>query len=135
MYRVEYNVWDVAHEVPTTLEYSPTESVSAEFMYSSEEPYAVTAVFTVKDVAVEWTFARELLSGGLCGSVGEGDVLVSPKADDHVQLVLRSPEGIASLVCDRAAIERFVQATYETVPSGDESARLDLDQLISGLIG
>ena len=132
---MDFYPWDVRCDVPTVLEGSSHDAVTAEFRYCVEEPYAVTAVFTAKDVEVEWTFARDLLSEGLAGSVGEGDVLVSPGLPGRVRMLLRSPEGAASLLCDRHAVERFLSESFRAVPAGGEAARLDIDELIDALTG
>src|SRR6201999_4048026 len=53
--------------------------LGASLSYSSEDPYAIRVAFHVGlDEPVEWIFARELLSNGLKGRDGLGDVRVWP---------------------------------------------------------
>ena len=128
-----FGLWDMTQSVPTVLEGNESEPVAAEFKYSAEEPYAVTAVFTARDVDVEWTFARDLLSEGMLSGVGDGDVMVTPDRSGRIKLILRSPEGAAALLCERNAVASFVEHMFTLVPAGEETARLDLDGLITEL--
>ncbi len=55
----------------------------ASMCYSADDPYAIRMAFHVgADEPVEWIFARELLSAGLRGPAGEGDVQVWPSEQD-----------------------------------------------------
>ena len=60
----------------------------ASLRYSAGDPYAITMAFHVgTEDPVEWIFSRDLLSSGLHGPAGEGDVQVWP-GDDHGHGVL-----------------------------------------------
>ena len=56
------------------------------------------------DGVVEWLFARQLLTDGVAGAVGEGDVRVWPAVDGDdrvVHLAMASPSGSALFEIDR----------------------------------
>jgi hypothetical protein len=123
---------DVSGVVPTVLVGHEQEPVTASFSYRVDDPYAVYAAFTVEGVQIEWSFARDLLLDGMSFATGVGDVLVAP-VDGGVQLTLRSPDGVARLLCDRTSLAWFVDQIYAAVPAGDESAHLALDELLAAL--
>jgi hypothetical protein len=109
--------------VPTTLQ------------YSSENPYAVTALFRTTEGDVGWIFGRDLLAEGLAGPAGEGDVTVWPSADGKVVCVaLDSPSGGALLEADLEHVRGFLADTYRLVPEGAESGLMDLDSEIAALL-
>jgi hypothetical protein len=126
---------DVAKVVPTRLVDHEGDRVTATFSYRVDEPYAVAAALVAGDIEIEWTFARDLLFDGLSFPTGEGDVLVAPGTNDQVQLTLRSSDGAAGLLCDRTAVQEFVERIYAAVPAGDESGHLDMDELLAQLAG
>jgi hypothetical protein len=116
---------DNAVVVPTTLE------------YDIDTPYAVSAVFRTSDGDVVWIFGRELLDEGMYAPSGEGDVTVWPATsyDRHVVcLSLASPSGSALLEADPAPLRAFLDATFDLVPPGEESAYLDLDSQLAALL-
>ena len=58
-----------------------TVPLAASFFYCHEDPYAIRIAFHVgQEEPVEWTFARDLLSMGIVGHEGIGDVRVWPSA-------------------------------------------------------
>ena len=57
-------------------------TVQAVLAYNPVDPFAVTATFSSPPAGeVVWIFARDLLSRGLSGPAGEGDVHVWPSLD------------------------------------------------------
>lgn len=106
--------------------------------YRPEDPFAVTARFTLDDQSVDWTFARSLLRTGRYEPVGEGDVMIHPGLDDAgratVDFELCSPHGSAVLRTRACAIASFLDETEQVVPSGSEPACLDLDAVVSALL-
>ncbi|MFC5660239.1 SsgA family sporulation/cell division regulator [Streptomyces nogalater] len=90
----------------------------ARLAYRTTDPYAITAVFNHgTDDEREWLFARELLVDGLYKSVGIGDVIVWPSADEvsphsRVFIRLRSPDGSALLSASRDDIQAFLEASH-----------------------
>jgi hypothetical protein len=108
--------------------------VAAHLRYDAGDPFAVCVSFDAGGPQpIEWTFARELLDGGLWQSVGDGDVQVWPSGR-HVFLALCSPSGKAVLQTTRQVIADFVARTKRVVPTGCESAFVDFDRELAALL-
>lgn len=115
--------------------------VPARLRYDIAEPFAVHAVFRTGspgDPEITWTFARALLTDGLCGPAGEGDVQVRPETDDSgeriIALTLTSPSGHARFALAQETVLGFLERTYAEVPPGTESTRMDLDGELASLL-
>jgi hypothetical protein len=110
----------------------------ASMCYSADDPYAIRMAFHVgADEPVEWIFARELLSAGLRGPAGEGDVQVWPSEQDGAQvlnLALSSPFGEAHFEAPRAATAEFLKRTFDLIAPGREGHFLDLDTELDELL-
>jgi hypothetical protein len=102
----------------------------ASLFYSGDDPYAVRMAFHVgTDEPVEWIFARDLLSAGMAGPSGEGDVKVWPSSSDGeptLNLVLSSPFGQAHFEAPMQAMSEFMRRTFDVVPAGQESDHFDV---------
>ena len=115
--------------------------VRAGLSYDAHDPYAVSVAFYTgsgrsADV-VSWTFARELLTAGVAGPVGDGDVRVWPCASDGDPLVclsLSSPSGRALFEVPEADLIEFLTMTYVAVPTGAEGDQIDLDSELLHLL-
>jgi Streptomyces sporulation and cell division protein, SsgA len=110
----------------------------ASLCYSADDPYAVLMAFHVgTEDPVEWIFSRELLSHGLHGPAGEGDVQVWP-GDDHGQgvlnIALSSPFGHAHFEAPMAAIAEFLNRTFGIIAAGSESDFIDVDSELDELL-
>jgi hypothetical protein len=119
--------WGRNVEVPTTLG------------YRQHDPYAVTLTFHSSNGDVEWIVARTLLLQGLAAPAGEGDVKIYPSIDDDARAVavfdFSSPDGrLVAQACTHE-LQTFLSRTFATVPVGTESAHLDVDGIIAGLLG
>ena len=109
--------------------------VRAGLDYDPSDPYAVTVSFHTTGGAggsdvVSWTFARQLLADGLAAPAGEGDVQVWPSSGALAPVVclsLSSPSGRALFELPLAELAQFLAETYEVVPSGAESALVDVE--------
>jgi hypothetical protein len=105
--------------------------VACTLIYDPVDPYAVRVGFrTGGSDVVEWTFARQLLSDGVQGPSGEGDVRVWPKDGPGSLLVclsLCSPSGHALFEVPLPELVEFLTRSYHVVPTGEESSRVDLD--------
>lgn len=116
--------------------------VAAVLRYEAVDPYAVHVGFrTGADEVVEWTFARQLLTDGVTGRVGEGDVqvwpisqTVPPRDDAGVCLSLCSPSGAALFEAPLDAVVAFLARTYCAVPVGSESDFVDVDAELALLL-
>jgi hypothetical protein len=114
----------------------------ASLYYSSEDPYAIRVAFHVGlDEPVEWIFARELLSNGLKGRDGLGDVRVWPaqgqggSAGQVLHIELSSPFGEAHFEAPTRDISDFLRRTYRIVPAGEESGFVDVEAELTDLLG
>jgi len=114
----------------------------ASLYYSKEDPYAIRIAFHVGlDEPVEWIFARELLSSGIKGREGLGDVVVWPatasadgKPGNILNIELSSPFGQAHFEAPIKEISDFLKKTYAVVPAGDETDFVDVDSELAELI-
>lgn len=116
--------------------------VLAGMRYDVSDPYAVQVAFhtgspDAEAAVVEWTFARQLLADGVVAPVGEGDVQVWPSSSEGAQVVclsLSSPSGKALFEVPLTALVQFLGQTYAAVPTGGESAYVDVDAELSLLL-
>jgi Streptomyces sporulation and cell division protein, SsgA len=123
--------------------------VRAGVRYDVTDPYAVSVAFHTGDGSgegsgdvVEWTFARQLLTDGVAGPVGEGDVQVWPTAPGTsgsgspavVCLSLSSPSGRALFEVPLPELVEFLGQTYEAVPTGSEGDHVDVDAELALLL-
>ena len=128
----------------------PSVPLRADLRYTADDPWAVRVAFQVgsgqvgsgqvasgdagsgadDDEVVEWLFARQLLTEGIAGTGGEGDVRVWPSmvgADRIVHLAMASPSGSALFELGRDELVEFLQQTYLAAPTGTEESFVDLD--------
>lgn len=114
----------------------------ASLYYSSEDPYAIRIAFHVGlDEPVEWIFARDLLSVGIEGREGLGDVQVWPSAGAEggapgsvLNLELSSPFGQAHFEAPVKEIADFLSKTYQIVPAGHETEYVDVEAELTDLL-
>jgi hypothetical protein len=115
-----------------------TTAIRTELCYDSSDPYAATVRFRTEQGDVVWTFARDLLLGGLVEPTGDGDVHVWPCMDDAgrdvIVLELCSPVGDALVFLPPEAVASFTDRMLATVPAGEESAHIDLDAVVAALL-
>ena len=119
-----------------------TMSVRAGLRYDIADPYAVQVRFHTgssdDDDSVQWTFARQLLTDGVAGPAGEGDVRVWPSDGAgglDVSLSLSSPSGSALFQVPLRELVDFLTMTYQVVPTGTESEYVDVADELSMLLG
>ncbi|MEU2061061.1 SsgA family sporulation/cell division regulator [Streptomyces sp. NPDC013455] len=116
--------------------------VLAHLSYHADDPFAVTAAFAHDGrVLACWRLDREMLSAGLAGPVGVGDVRMRP-ADTGVWQELRMeflgdarPDGSrhhAVVFAWAPAIAAFLRETHHIVPPGQE--RLPVDELLEDIL-
>jgi hypothetical protein len=112
--------------------------VWADLRYDLSDPYAIHATFTPPSgLQVPWVFARELLTKGMHGAAGIGDVTVwgiSPDDQRDVYIALRSPTGEALFQFSGAELASFLGRTYVHCLPGDEHVHLDVDLAIERLL-
>lgn len=107
--------------------------------YHHQDPFAISMTFLTPDESLTWTFGRDLLIDGLRKTTGDGDVCiapaVSPTGQKVVLITLSSPDGRLILQARRSQIVEFVDRSLAVVPLGDEPQNLDIDALVSQLLG
>jgi hypothetical protein len=119
--------------------------VRASMRYDAGDPYAVQVAFYTGPVdsgdpggdVVEWTFARQLLTDGVSAPVGEGDVQVWPSSSGGASVIclaLSSPSGKALFEIPLQELIDFLGRTYAAVPTGGESAHVDVDAELALLL-
>jgi hypothetical protein len=123
----------------------------ASLRYSVSDPYAIRMAFHLgPGDPVEWIFARELLADGMTMHVGMGDVHIWPSPptagqdanpDDEIRgplsvlnIKLSSPFGEAHFEAPTDTIVSFLERTYRVVRMGQESAVIDIDAELNGLL-
>lgn len=111
--------------------------------YSREDPYAIRIAFHLGLYGpVEWIFARDLLSMGVEGREGTGDVQVWPSAGSEggepgsvLNIELSSPSGQAHFEAPAREVLDFLRRTYRVVPDGEESDHIDVETELNDLLG
>ena len=106
-------------------------TVRAALAYDAGDPYAVSVCFhTGTGDAVQWTFARQLLTDGVTSPTGFGDVRTWPAAGERgpvVCLSLTSPSGSALFELPVPELVEFLTMTYAAVPTGAETDHVDVE--------
>lgn len=114
----------------TTFEYvsqnGRTSPIDTELTYTSADPHAVTITFRWQDREVTWLMGRDLLARGLNFASGHGDVRVRPRRGGGV-LELCAGARVSVFHFPARVVRRFLDATYELVPSGHEFERIDFE--------
>jgi hypothetical protein len=108
----------------------------ASLHYTTGDPYAIRVAFHVGlDEPVEWIFARELLSQGMTGHTGLGDVRVWPSETAGVlEIELSSPFGQAHFEVPLAEVSGFLDRTYRISPAGQEGMHVDVEAALANML-
>src|SRR4051812_22208650 len=141
--------WTPGYSSPITLQLVGPQSwteVPALLCYDGGDPFAVRIAFgdvgeengvaAREEGGIAGLLSRELRRPGLGGPAGEGDVRLWPAhaATDVLFLHLRAPSGEALFELSRATVAAFLRQTETLVPTGTESALLDLDDELHVLL-
>lgn len=134
----------VSAEVGLRLVTAPQKIVplTGSLIYSRQDPYAVRIAFHVGlGEPVEWIFARDLLSRGIQGRQGIGDVQVRPspvsaggEPGSLLNIELISPCGQARFETPAWEVADFLRRAYQIVPDGKESGHIDIDAELNDLL-
>jgi hypothetical protein len=112
--------------------------VRASMTYDAADPYAVRIAFhTGTGDAVQWTFARQLLTDGVTSPAGQGDVRTWPATSERgpvVCLSLTSPSGSALFEVPVPELVEFLTMTYAAVPTGTEGDHVDVEAELAELL-
>ncbi|MGO9081048.1 MAG: SsgA family sporulation/cell division regulator [Streptosporangiaceae bacterium] len=110
----------------------------ASMYYSADDPFAIRMAFHVgMDEPVEWIFARDLLSSGMHGPAGEGDVQVWPsrgRTGEVLNLALSSPFGEAHFEAPLSETAAFLRRAFDMIGAGREPEYMDLDGELDDLL-
>ena len=121
--RVRQDMFAVLHGQETPL--------LTRWSYRADDPFAVMmSISRPSGRWIDWLLSRDLLVEGLATPAGIGDVRLTPFTDeefDVLEVRIGDDEGFASLEFDRDLIERFLEATFDIVPAGAESAVIDVE--------
>ncbi|MEU6255308.1 SsgA family sporulation/cell division regulator [Streptomyces sp. NPDC047043] len=113
-------------------------SVPVTLRYSSADPLAVHFVFpawiSLDGEEVTWTFARALLEEGLDTPAGLGTVHIRPADATHTLVEFRTPEGVAAVVFNSLALERFLFRSYTVTQPGAESVEPALERGLASML-
>ncbi|WP_225825459.1 SsgA family sporulation/cell division regulator [Streptomyces naphthomycinicus] len=116
--------------------------VLAHLRYDADDPFAVTAVFAHdgRELAC-WRLDREMLSAGLAGPAGVGDVRLRPATTGpwhELRLEFLGdtrPDGSrhrAVVFAWAPAVAAFLRETHRVVPPGRE--RVPVDELLAEIL-
>jgi hypothetical protein len=112
--------------------------IRASMTYDAADPYAVKIAFhTGTGDAVQWTFARQLLTDGVTSPAGQGDVRTWPATSERgpvVCLSLSSPSGNALFEVPVPELVEFLTMTYAAIPTGTEADHVDVDAELAELL-
>ena len=115
--------------------------LAASLLYTGDDPYAVRMAFHVDtDEAVEWIFARDLLTAGLTEPAGVGDVRAWPSLSSDgggepvLNIVLSSPFGNAHFEAPMMEMAEFLRRTYDAIPAGREGRFFDISAELDSLL-
>lgn len=113
-------------------------AVPVTLRYSSGDPFAVQLVFpawvSLDGEKVTWVFARALLEEGLGTPAGMGNVRIRPYGKSHTAVEFHSPEGIAVIRFDTAALHHFLHRSYRVTEPGQEAVEPALDRGLASLL-
>jgi hypothetical protein len=105
--------------------------------YSTDDPLVVALIVTRPGHSSAcWVISRDLLSAGLTGTAGIGDVTVEPVAEPSrplgVLLKVRNEWGEARIHIDHQALLLYLEHSHAVMPFGSEARQADaeLDQLL-----
>ncbi|UQA91854.1 spore wall synthesis regulator SsgD [Streptomyces halobius] len=113
--------------VPAVLHYQPADPLAVRMSFPPE--------ISLDGEAVAWMFARELLTEGLRMPAGSGDVRVRPSGPDRMVMEFHADEGIAMVQLRTSDVRQFLERSYAAVPTGCETAHLDVERGLAELFG
>ncbi|MBT2470363.1 SsgA family sporulation/cell division regulator [Streptomyces sp. ISL-66] len=93
--------------VPATLRFVPAEPLAVRIVFPAD--------LSPEGIDNEWVFPRALLEAGLQAPTGTGDVRIWPCGRVQAVVEFHSPEGVAVVQFDIAALRRFLRRTYAPV--------------------
>ncbi len=112
----------------TMVDGSQGRSVTADFQYNPQQPYAVRMTLgMLGSVSVTWYFSRDLLRAGLMFPVGIGDVRIKPHPYGVI-IDLCTPAGTTTFFSFPEPLVEFIGRSLRAVPEGSEDSFFCLEQ-------
>ncbi|MFG2751915.1 SsgA family sporulation/cell division regulator [Streptomyces xanthophaeus] len=91
-------------KIPVSLRFVPAEPLAVRIVFPAD--------LSPEGTDNEWAFPRALLEAGLLAPTGTGDVRVWPCGRVQAVVEFHSPDGVAVIQFDIAALRRFLRRTY-----------------------
>ncbi|MFF1569322.1 SsgA family sporulation/cell division regulator [Streptomyces sp. NPDC058293] len=122
-----------------TLQDGQRSSCNIQLRYRARDPLAVAvAVSGPGAYSGLWILSRDLLSAGLSGTAGIGDVAVRPEAEpgQPMRVVIRVPgqRGKVEIRIDHQTLLTYLEYTHAMRPFGSEMDDRPLDEEIKHLL-
>ncbi|AWZ05255.1 MULTISPECIES: SsgA family sporulation/cell division regulator [unclassified Streptomyces] len=95
--------------IPVSLRFVPTEPLAVRIVFPAD--------LSPEGTDNEWVLPRALLEAGLQAPTGTGDVRVWPCGRVQAVVEFHSPEGVAVVQFDIAALRRFLRRAYAPSPA------------------
>ncbi|MFD0509505.1 MULTISPECIES: SsgA family sporulation/cell division regulator [Streptomyces] len=107
--------------------------------YSTGDPLVVGLVVSRPGHGSDcWVISRDLLSAGLTGTAGIGDVTVEPVAEQSlplgVMLRVRDERGEARIRIDHQALLLYLERSHVMMPFGSEAQSRQVDAELDQLL-
>ncbi|MGI8869952.1 MAG: SsgA family sporulation/cell division regulator [Mycobacteriales bacterium] len=123
---------------PLTLCYDPSQPFEVRLIFDAHCDHELDDAVPDPD-AVTWYTSRELITAGLSGTAGIGDISLAPASNhptdrDWLILSLRNGRTATSMRLPRAEVRQFVHAVWELVPVGTELDGIDFEAELALLL-
>ncbi|MGW6404961.1 SsgA family sporulation/cell division regulator [Streptomyces sp. NPDC055134] len=107
--------------------------------YSADDPLVVGLIVSLPGHGSAcWVISRDLLSAGLTGTAGIGDVTVEPVAEQSkplaVLLRVRNEWGEARIHIDHQALLLYLERSHAMMPFGSETQSRQVDAELDQLL-
>ncbi|MFB8267488.1 SsgA family sporulation/cell division regulator [Streptomyces sp. NPDC055955] len=107
--------------------------------YYTDDPLVVGLIVSRPGhSSASWVISRDLLSAGLTGTAGIGDVTVEPVAEQStplgVLLRVRDERGDASIHIDHQALLLYLERSHAMMPFGSEAQSRQVDAELDELL-
>ncbi len=108
--------------------------LAATLCYTSADPWAVTLKLeSGTEQPNVWVTSRELLTDAMLWPVGEGAVQFKRVDTSYLIVTLTAQGSSADIILGSDRVLRFLDATYQLVPSGTEQDHMDVDTELTAL--
>ncbi|MFD0068789.1 SsgA family sporulation/cell division regulator [Streptomyces sp. NPDC056690] len=106
--------------------------------YSTDDPLVCLISARHGHGSACWVISRDLLSAGLTGTAGMGDITVEPVAEQNkplgVLLRVRNERGEARIHIDHQALLLYLERSHAMMPFGTEAQSREVDAELDQLL-